>query len=174
MKSLLRPVAHQYRSWMDRWENELCFRANDRVIRPFEYGFEWSERWPCSATINRNGSDPLEYLVRLSDCCIANSAEFFGYRTPPDFELSNDWIEFSSPVETPYPENNKARARWFPARTGGRKAVVVLPTCRAPSKTTPPDERSFLSIRSSMKRGRYLDTLQWYSFPLLKEIRFLF
>ncbi len=127
MKSLLRPVAHQYRSWMDRWENELCFRANDRIVRPFEYGFEWSEHWPCTEKIGRNNSDPVDYLVRLNECCIANSAEFFGYGTPADFKLTNEWLEFSSPVQTPYPENNIVRARWFPARNGERKAVVVLP-----------------------------------------------
>ena len=32
---------------------------------------------------------------------------------------------FTSPIETPYPENNLVNARWFPAR--GRRAVVLLP-----------------------------------------------
>src|SRR5579884_2150563 len=127
MKALLRPVAHQYRSWIDRWENELCSRANDRVVRPFEFGLKWTERWPCAARCERNGSDPVAYLVRLNECCIANSAEFFAYRTPSDFELSGEWLQFTSPVATPYPENNTVRARWFPARNGKRKAVVVLP-----------------------------------------------
>ncbi len=127
MKSLLRPVAHQYRSWMDRWENELCFRATDRVARPFEYGLEWAERWPCANLIARNGSDPVEYLIRLNQCCIEHSAEFYGYNVPTDFRLSGEWLEFTSPVDTPYPENNTVKARWFPARNGGRKAVVVLP-----------------------------------------------
>lgn len=127
MKSLLRPVAHQYRSWMNRWENELCFRANDRVVRPFEYGLEWAERWPCAEKISRNESDPVEYLIRLNECCIAHSSEFFGYEPPLDFNLSGEWLEFSSPVESPYSENNTVRARWFPARNGRRKAVVVLP-----------------------------------------------
>jgi hypothetical protein len=126
MKSLLRPVAHQYRSWIDQWENELCFRATDRVVRPFEYGFEWSERWPCTAKI-AGGSDPVEYLIRLNECCIANSGKFFGYQVPSNFKLSDKWLEFSSPVETPYAENNKVGALWFPARNGSRKAVVVLP-----------------------------------------------
>ncbi|HZS55149.1 MAG TPA: alpha/beta hydrolase family protein [Bryobacteraceae bacterium] len=127
MKSLLRPVAHQYRSWMDRWENELCFRANDRVVRPFEYGFEWCEHWPCAEKIDRNRGDPVQYLVRLNEYCIANSVEFFGYNVPQDFNLVDEWLQFSSPVQTPYAENNKVRARWFPARNQTRKAVVVLP-----------------------------------------------
>lgn len=127
MKSLLRPVAHQYRSWMDRWENELCFRATDRIVRPFEYGFEWAQGWPCTADVASDRADPVEYLVHLNECCIARSTEFFGYTTPSDFAVSNEWLEFTSPVETPYPSNNRVRALWFPARNGGRKAVVVLP-----------------------------------------------
>jgi hypothetical protein len=113
---------------MDRWENELCFRANDRIVRPFEFGFEWSKHWPCAGKTDISGIDPIESLIRLNECCIAHSAEFFGYRAPPqDFKLLDDWLEFSSPVETPYAENNKVRARWFPARNQRRKAVVVLP-----------------------------------------------
>ena len=127
MKSLLRPVAHQYRSWMDRWENELCFRATDRVVRPFEYGLEWSKCWPCGAKLSANGDDPIKYLIRLNECCIANSAEFYGYQKPENFELNNNWLEFASPVETPYPENNVVRALWYPARNQVKKAVVVLP-----------------------------------------------
>lgn len=127
MKSLLHPVAHRYRIWMDRWENELCFRANDRVVRPFEYGFEWTAQWPCSTRIPSQVDDAVNSLIRLNECCIANSDEFFGYDSPSDFHLSGEWLEFTSPVATPYPENSTVRARWFPARTGARKAVVVLP-----------------------------------------------
>jgi dienelactone hydrolase len=36
-----------------------------------------------------------------------------------------DFLRFTSPVETPFPDNNLANARWFPAR--GRRAVVLLP-----------------------------------------------
>jgi pimeloyl-ACP methyl ester carboxylesterase len=36
-----------------------------------------------------------------------------------------DFLRFTSPVQTPYPENNLANARWFPSR--GRRAVVLLP-----------------------------------------------
>ena len=36
-----------------------------------------------------------------------------------------DFLRFTSPVHTPYPENNLVNARWFPAR--GRRAVVLLP-----------------------------------------------
>ena len=127
MRTLLRPVAHRYRSWMERWENELCFRATDRVVRPFEFGLEWSRAWPCSSNLPIKAEDPLEYLIDLNRRAVANSHKFFAYDSPADFELNGNWLEFSSPVETPFAVNNRVRALWFPARGATRKAVVVLP-----------------------------------------------
>ena len=37
-----------YRRWMHAREAELCARATDRVVRPFEWGMEWTAAWPCS------------------------------------------------------------------------------------------------------------------------------
>lgn len=127
MRFLLRPAAHRYRSWMDRWENELCSRATDRVVRPFEYGLDWSRHWPADIVASFDGCDPVQYLVRLNDRAIAESHQFFGYEKPGPFELRADWLEFLSAVHTPYPENNRVRARWFPARAANRRAVVALP-----------------------------------------------
>jgi hypothetical protein len=114
---------------MDRWENELCSRANDRIVRPFEYGLEWSKNWPCAARVDEleNSDDAIEKLMRLNECCIANSAEFYGYSTPNDFNVNGESLEFTSPVATLYAENNVVRARWFPSRNANARAVVVLP-----------------------------------------------
>jgi alpha/beta hydrolase family protein len=127
MKFLLRSAAHRYRSWISKWENNLALRATDRVVRPFDFGLDWIEDWPCTRDFPPDGSDPIEYLIKLNERAIASSHEFFGYRKPTSFQVAGDWLEFLSPVETPYAENNIVRARWFPARNGGRKAVVVLP-----------------------------------------------
>ena len=35
-----------YRRWMEDWENRLCFRTNNRVVRPFEWGLDWAQDWP--------------------------------------------------------------------------------------------------------------------------------
>lgn len=124
---MLSPVSRPYRRWIYRWENQLCHRSNDRVVRPFELGLEWASRWPGVENVE-TGADPLDYLVRLNNYIIANSPKFFGYQTPPAFSLNGGWLEFTSPVETPHHENNTVRALWFPARGGGsRKAVVLLP-----------------------------------------------
>jgi hypothetical protein len=81
---------------------------------------------------------------------VAASDDFFAYTRPTDFRLEHrevqvfstravpdakleakvkgtfaDFLRFTSPVKTPYPENNTMNARWFPAK--GRRAVILLP-----------------------------------------------
>jgi hypothetical protein len=108
------------------WENRLAFRATNRVVRPFEWGLEWTRNWPAAARLARNGHGPGEYLRDLSLAIVESSDEFFGYERPGDFRLDGDLLKFTSPVETPHAANDVAHARWFPAK-GSKKAVVVLP-----------------------------------------------
>ena len=127
MKFLLRAAAHRYGNWIYRREDELSSRATDRIVRPFELGLEWAERWPITRDFPPDGSDPIEYLVHLNQRIISSSGEFFSYDSPDTFDVRDNWLTFASPVVTPYPENNTVRGLWFPARGAGRKAVVVLP-----------------------------------------------
>jgi hypothetical protein len=108
------------------WENRLAFRATNRVVRPFEWGLEWTEGWPAAARLPRNGHGPGEYLRDLNVAIVGSSDEFFGYETPGEFRLDGDLLKFASPVESPHAENDVAHARWFPSK-GSKKAVVVLP-----------------------------------------------
>ena len=127
MTSLLSPVTRRYRVWIDRWENELAFRATDRVVRDFEFGLAWCKSWPAARGLPAADADPIDYLKELNRRNVERSNEFFGYDPPCTYRIDGDWLEFASPVMTPYPENNRVRARWFPARNRTRKAVVVLP-----------------------------------------------
>jgi dienelactone hydrolase len=134
------------------WETRLTEVDNNRVVRPLEWGVDWTESWPYG-----NGTSPaqtprakLDFFKHFTDRIIQNSDEFYSYRTPTDFRLERracqvfstrevpdarleakvrgtqaDFLRFTSPVKTPYPENNLANARWFPA--SGRRAVVLLP-----------------------------------------------
>ncbi len=108
------------------WENRLAFRATNRVVRPFEWGLDWTREWPAAARMPRNGHGPGEYLRDLNLAIVRASDEFFGYETPRDFRLDGELLKFESPVETPHAANDVAHARWFPAK-GSKKAVVVLP-----------------------------------------------
>ena len=117
----------RYRNWMDAWETRLVQVTTNRVVRPFEWGVEWSSGWPNAARHPRDGHEPEAYLALLSTAAAEHSDEFYGYVPPKDFQLSGDTLQFTSPVLTPYPENNIVHAQWFPARNRNRKAVIVLP-----------------------------------------------
>jgi len=119
-----------YARWIYDWEARLCSRATDRVVRPFEWGLEWTREWPCARRMPRNGHDPEAYLGLLNRAALESSDDFFSYRPPTDFELDGNLLRFTSAVPTPYPENNRVHGQWFPARIkpGARRvAVIVLP-----------------------------------------------
>jgi dienelactone hydrolase len=134
------------------WETRLTSVDNNRVVRPLEWGLEYARNWPCrNGDHAGSGSRELAHFYsQLNDRIIERSDEFYAYRTPSDFRLERrevkvfstrevpdprlearvrdtyaEFLRFTSPVETPFPENNLANARFFPAR--GRRAVVLLP-----------------------------------------------
>ena len=136
-----------YEKFMTAWETRLTTRDTNRVVRPLDWGIEWARRWPLV-----NGNFPEHegayesFLHKLNDDIVARSDEFFAYAVPTDFRLEQRKIElfptgsnanekapkgdgmflrFTSPVRTPYPENDLVNARWF--ETGGKRAVIVLP-----------------------------------------------
>ena len=116
-----------YARWMERWENDLATRDTNRVVRPFEWGTDWlhSIGFP-SIPPDLNG-DTKPGLDRFVDQALADSDRFFAYRPAADYRLSNGELSFTSPVRTPYPENNTVRALWFPTPKDRRRALIVLP-----------------------------------------------
>ena len=121
-----------YKRFILSWEERLCYRATNRVVRDFEWGLEWTRDWPVSKMFPRNGHAPYDYLRKLNQCAIEASHDFYGYQTPNPFELRDGVLRFASPVTTPYPENNLVHAQWFPAKAS-KKAVVLLPHWNAPA-----------------------------------------
>jgi hypothetical protein len=132
---------------MHVWETRLTSRDTNRVVRPLEWGIDWAKRWPL---VNGNcpvsAQDYERFLYQINDEIVARSDEFFAYTTPSDFRVEKRKIElfptgshtsettpkgdglflrFTSPVRTPYPQNDLVNARWFPAQ--GKRAVIVLP-----------------------------------------------
>jgi len=119
-----------YARWMYDWDARLNAVSTNRVVRPFDWGLEWTRQWPTAARFPQNGHDPHGYLKLLNQAGLEDSDAFFGYRTPSDFVLDGNRLRFTSPVKTPYPENNKVHGQWFPAaeKPGRRRvAAVVLP-----------------------------------------------
>jgi len=146
----------RYAQWMYDWEIRLTSVDNNRVVRPLEWGLDWTHSWPgrnggLSGKNSGQGSrDLLEFFSRFNDRIVRASDDFYSYQKPADFRLERrevkvfstrevpdprleekvrgthaEFLRFTSPVVTPFPENNLANARWFPAR--GRRAVVLLP-----------------------------------------------
>ena len=111
---------------MDAWEMFLATRSTDRVVRPFEWGNDWTLNWPLTSA----ETDPEARLLDFNRQVLAHSYPFFDYKIPTDFRLTNGWLQFTSPVDTPHSLNNTVHARYFPAKERwkrGKKAVVVLP-----------------------------------------------
>ncbi len=111
---------------MHAWEMDLATRSTDRVVRPFDWGLDWSAGWPVQSA----EADPEARILALNRLALERSPEFFDYRPPRDFRIEQSWLRFTSAVETPYHENNTVHARYFPASPRfrrGPKAVVVLP-----------------------------------------------
>ena len=146
----------RYAQWMYDWEHRLTSVDNNRVVRPLEWGVEWTRDWPCrngfrsGQTPSAAQENPEKFILDYNRRIVAASDEFYSYTRPNDFRLETrevqvfstrevpdpkleakvkgtlgEFLRFTSPVTTPYPENNLVNARWFPAK--GRRAIVLLP-----------------------------------------------
>ncbi|HEV2763134.1 MAG TPA: hypothetical protein VGV38_09075, partial [Pyrinomonadaceae bacterium] len=111
-------------------ELKRATRDVNRTVRPFEWGAEF-------VAPRANGDDPRLLLEQHTARALADSADF--YRLPPvgDYRLDGHLLTWTSAVRTPSPENDTARARFFPAEhaPGPRRAVVVLPQWNADAES---------------------------------------
>jgi dienelactone hydrolase len=158
-----------YSKWMYAWEHKLTTRDTNRIVRPLEYGLEFTRAWPIkgkpSLPDDLTSLSPAaseELLREMNRAIVADSDHFYNYQTPTDFRIEErvpelfptnrrqnkqeqrlqqlaakgklrpaQFLRFTSPVQTPYPENNVCNARWFPAKRPGKAAVIVLPQWNA-------------------------------------------
>ena len=124
---LLHYIMGLYARYMDQWERKLATRDTNRVVRPFEWGTDWlhSLGFPaCPAGRQRQ----LEGVRGpFATEAVADSDRFFAYQPVSDYRLEGSHLTFTSPVHTPYPENNTVHAEWFPAPNDRGRAVIVLP-----------------------------------------------
>jgi dienelactone hydrolase len=116
------------RRWMHAREIWHSQRDNNRVVRPFE--------WGLSCILDHvNGDDPRRVLREHTERVMQSSAEFYALPEIADFRLGLEYLTWTSAVHTPSPENNVARARYFPAKpkrgARPRSAIVVLPQWNA-------------------------------------------
>ena len=160
-----------YAKWMFAWETDLTTRDTNRIVRPLEWGPEWLADFAGSLTggadsfagmaavsdeiVDRSDeffgyerpSDfrieqhhPQLYPTNVRPETLAQDAEWKRRASAGELEPV-PFLRFTSPVKTPYPENDTVNARWFPAsaeqeekfqRAGKpRQAMVVMPQWNA-------------------------------------------
>ena len=117
-----------------QWERRLASVTKDRVVRPFEWGVDWTSP-------NGHGElDAADRVQRWVDDAMRDTTAFFDTPETRDYRFNTadagrqqkgeaGTLRFQSALVTPHPTNNTVVARWFPG-TGGR-AVVVLPQWNA-------------------------------------------
>ncbi|HWS99181.1 MAG TPA: hypothetical protein VN256_02840 [Pyrinomonadaceae bacterium] len=120
--------------WMHARELWHARRDTNRIVRPFEWGAEFIRE-------HVNGDDPRHLFRQHTAEVMRRSEEFYGLPPVTDYRLEGERLSWTSAVETPSPENNTVRARFFPAPAKGknasarRRAVLVLPHWNAPAES---------------------------------------
>jgi hypothetical protein len=141
-----------YKRWMHSWEERMTSRDTNRIVRPFEWGAEWTRDFPGADrfTVGETFADQFDYFTQLNKHIVEHSDEFFSYKTPTDFRLeqrrvqvfftgsgeapkdpdaTGTYLRFTSPHPSRFAENDVFNARWFPNR--GKRAIIVLPQWNA-------------------------------------------
>ena len=117
------PIRGPYARWIRNWETRLARRDAERVVRPFEWGWEW-------LGLDGAGGASGTRMREWNRAVLSDTDVFFAYRRPEDYRFQDGHLTFSSPLASPYPENNLVHADFFSARER-RRAVVVLPQWNA-------------------------------------------
>ena len=115
-----------WKNYMHRRERWYHQRDNNRLVRPFEWGLSY-------IVDHVNGDDPRELFTSHTNRVMQASEHFFALPAIDDYRLEGDQLTWTSAIHTPSPENNIARARFFPEKKPSkpRNAVVVLPQWNA-------------------------------------------
>src|SRR5690348_8587195 len=78
---------------MYAWETHLTTRDTNRIVRPLEWGIEWTRSWP---QVNGNFPHSLsetdnqaaeQYFLELNRQIVHDSDRYFSYQAPGDFRL---------------------------------------------------------------------------------------
>ncbi|MBI3210695.1 MAG: alpha/beta hydrolase family protein [Candidatus Solibacter usitatus] len=109
-----------YAKFIDRWEYDLATKDTNRKVRPFE----WGDDWLLDRSYN---GDTRAAMSRFVEQAIAKSADFYSAETPSDYRLEGEHLTFTSPIHSPYTENNTVHGGFYRAKNDKGRAVVVLP-----------------------------------------------
>ena len=102
-------MSSRYAQWMYDWETRLTSVDNNRVVRPLDWGLDWTQNWPGrnggprSEAAGNASRDLLQYFSRFNDRIIAGSDAFYSYAKPADFRLERREVQVFSTRELPDP-----------------------------------------------------------------------
>jgi hypothetical protein len=106
-----------------RYEHRRWTRDDNRRVLPFDWGLEHLGG-------HADEPDPRGFLDAWVEHTLANSAAWFDTTPASDYRLDGGVLSFTSQIKSPWPENNRVHARFFPAKKSG-PAVVLLPNWNA-------------------------------------------
>src|SRR6201998_2962018 len=113
-----------YEHAIRRYEHRRWTTDDNRMVRPFEWGLE-------HIAGDSECANPREFVREYAREAIVKSAEWYAREEVRDYRLDKENVlTFTSPVESPWPENNTVHGQFFPARKHG-PAVLVLPNWNA-------------------------------------------
>jgi hypothetical protein len=154
-----------YAKWMYAWETALTTRDTNRIVRPLEWGFDWlgdfappdPEADPFQSMVEANRDiaarsneffgyktptdfrletrHPQLFPTNVRPETLAQDAELRLQAELGELEEA-EFLRFTSPVRTRYPENDIVNARWYPvpaAKQLGKpkQAIIVMPQWNA-------------------------------------------
>ena len=107
------------------WERRLASATTDRVVRTFDWGFDWT---PGETDLRTW----VDRVMRDTDCFFT-PAPTTEYSLAPPSPEGDQLLTFPSAFPTPHRENNVVYCRYFKAAARGRSraAVLVLPQWNA-------------------------------------------
>ncbi len=114
----------RYEHWIRRYEHRRWTTDDNRMVRPFEWGLEHIGG-------DSECADPKAFVKEYAGEVIEKSEEWYAAEDVQDYRLDRENVlTFTSPVESPWQENNVVHGQFFPARKHG-PAVLVLPNWNA-------------------------------------------
>src|SRR5208337_1989129 len=113
-----------YEHWIRRYEHRRWTTDDNRMVRPFEWGLPYIGG-------DAECADPRAFVREYAREATENSVEWYAREEVRDYRLDRENVlTFTSPSESPWPENNTVHGQFFPARKSGA-AVLVLPNWNA-------------------------------------------
>ncbi|HMF77434.1 MAG TPA: alpha/beta hydrolase family protein [Bryobacteraceae bacterium] len=113
-----------FRSWINARELRLAQHDNAEICA-FDWGAEALES--VSGFESLPGLPELDVFREANQRWLRDSAGFFAYQTPSEFQLSGAQLRFASAVKSLYSENDTVFADYFQCRQARGRAVLVLP-----------------------------------------------